>query len=425
MGWVRKAFKMILYKKLFLESLCNAIHGEKYNLSIGCDIEKENVYKTSKEIKKEWHKVIKLAKDHRVLPLLVETLWDSSFGKSICNPYLLEAKATTKLQAQRTADFLMLYDFLVGKGLSPVVMKGIIIRSLYPNPEQRTSVDEDLLISHEEIPLYHKVFLDYGLELVHKNENINRTYEISYLDRNSGLYLELHTRCFPPDSEVFALLNNFFSNSIRNKEYVTIYGKKIATLSKTDHLLFMLCHIFKHFLYGGFGIRQVCDIGLFSSKYLSQIDWVYIRNSCEKVNIERFSAAVFRIAERYFGFTMPSEFKHLEVDESNLLEDILTGGLYGVNDINRAHSSTITLEAVAKQKKGKKSFALFAAIFLPLRSMEGKYPYLKNHTWLLPVAWCQRVFHYILRKDKNIDPLASVRIGNERVALLREYGLIS
>ena len=220
-------------------------------------------------------------------------------------------------------------------------------------------------------------------------------------------------------------MNNFFSNSIRNKEYVTIYGKKIATLSKTDHLLFMLCHIFKHFLYGGFGIRQVCDIGLFSSKYLSQIDWVYIRNSCEKVNIERFSAAVFRIAERYFGFTMPSEFKHLEVDESNLLEDILTGGLYGVNDINRAHSSTITLEAVAKQKKGKKSFALFAAIFLPLRSMEGKYPYLKNHTWLLPVAWCQRVFHYILRKDKNIDPLASVRIGNERVALLREYGLIS
>ena len=33
----------------------------------------------------------------------------------------------------------------------------------------------------------------------------------------------------------------------------------ILTLAPTDHLLFLLCHAYKHLLHGGIGIRQLCE----------------------------------------------------------------------------------------------------------------------------------------------------------------------
>lgn len=41
-------------------------------------------------------------------------------------------------------------------------------------------------------------------------------------------------------------------------------------LAPTDHLLCLLCHAYKHFLYAGFGIRHVCDIGIFAEPDLER-----------------------------------------------------------------------------------------------------------------------------------------------------------
>ena len=148
---------------------------------------------------------------------------------------------------------------------------------------------------------------------------------------------------------------------------------------------------------------------------------------CRSIRIERFASALFRILDERLGFALPAAFSELPVDFSDLLEDMLSGGLYGVNDINRAHSSTITLDAVASQKKGKRSAGPLASVFLPLKSMERKFPYLKRRPWLLPAAWVQRVGLYLFSKRSGagqVDPTESVRIGNERVKLLKKYGIV-
>ena len=58
-----------------------------------------------------------------------------------------EARAVTIRQATRTAEFLLLLRELNARGLRPAVFKGAVCRSLYPEPEQRPSSDEDILIA--------------------------------------------------------------------------------------------------------------------------------------------------------------------------------------------------------------------------------------------------------------------------------------
>ncbi len=396
--------------------------SEKLFLSLlRCSIHREKPGPIDPEI---WREALRLARAHSVTPLVVDAAWSSDGGQKLGNGCREQAKRLTCTQAHRTGDFLLLYDFLVQRGLRPAVMKGIVLRAIYPNPEQRASTDEDLLIRPEEFSAYHRALLDYGLSPVEPGEDLSKAHEVSYADRGKGLYIELHMQSFPPTSEAYGELLGLFDGVLDRCVNVRVYGQELVTLSPTDHLLYLLCHAYKHFLHGGFGIRQVCDIGIFTKSNSDRIDWAYIRQSCEGIRIERFAAGIYRITEKHLGFSMPEVFADTAVDESDLLTDILTGGLYGVNDINRAHSATITLDAVARQKQGKKSTGLLASVFLPLDSMRGKYPYLNKHPWLLPVAWAQRVGRYMLSRDKRTDPAASARIGKERIILLREYGII-
>ena len=110
-----------------------------------------------------------------------------------------------------------------------------------------------------------------------------------------------------------------------------------------------------------------------------------------------------------------------------LLLDLLSGGLYGDASMSRKHSSNITLEAVAAQKAGKTARGAFAASVFPTASkLEGRYPYLKKYPYLLPVAWCSRLLHYGKESRNAGGNKASdaLKIGAERVELLKNYGII-
>ena len=45
----------------------------------------------------------------------------------------------------------MLFDKMRQNGLTPLIVKGIVCRDLYPNPDLRTSNDEDLYIPRDQL----------------------------------------------------------------------------------------------------------------------------------------------------------------------------------------------------------------------------------------------------------------------------------
>ena len=100
---------------------------------------------------------------------------------------------------------------------------------------------------------------------------------------------------------------------------------------------------------------------------------------------------------------------------------MMSGGLYGVVDEDRLHSGSMTLDAVAAQKRGRRRRSLAASLFPPASSLAGRYPSLRKRPWLLPLAWVQRTVGYLKKRRASA---ASVRIGEKRVELLKQYGMI-
>ena len=403
---------MIKIYELLLDALRCALHGEHV---LWNSIEGE-----------ELSSLIELSREHHVLPMTAEALYLCPAVKAHAHLYkqlVDEARAMTVAQAQRTADFLLVYSALRERGLEPIVTKGIMCRMLYPHPDQRTSVDEDLLISPREGEAYCAAMTDLGLHIV-EGDSLD-SYETSYEDASKHLYIEVHKSFFDEGSEAYGDCNAPLSGAAERSVAEEYEKVLFRTLAPTDHLLYLIFHAYKHFLHGGFGIRQTADICVFACSHNEKIDFERIRTECEKLRIGRFAAALFAVGRDRLGVDPRAGFEDIEPDTEHLLYDMLSGGLYGVEDINRAHSGTMTLEAVAAQKNGRRRRGALASVFLPARSLSGRYPYLKKHPWLLPAAWVQRAWSYLTKREHGaVSPSETLKIGRERIELLREYGMI-
>ena len=395
-------------ERAFLALLRTALHGGNAVLPDGID----------------WPALLGLARRHQVFPLILEAAWQNA---ELPEPLLSSARMMSMnlvmRQAQRTSVFLMLYKSLAEQGLCPLILKGFVCRSLYPDPDSRPSNDEDLLIEPAAFPAVHAALLAQGLSCECEAPTADM-HEITYTA--PYLRIELHLSLFPADSLAYGDLNALFPSVHERAVDFNADGVTVRTLSPTDHLLYLIGHAFKHFLHSGVGIRQVCDIAVFAEHFKTEIDWARIRRSCDSVRMSGFAAAVFAIASRHLGFAVPAAFADIKTDEGPMLRDMLSGGVYGATEENRIHSSTITLEAVAAQKQQRKNTGALASLFPPLSSMQAKFPYLRRFPWLLPFAWLQRICQYLIRRRgaARVNPAESLRIGQERVALLREYGIL-
>lgn len=384
----------------------------------------------------QWEIIFRLADLHNVLPMIYEAVYSCEAAKSIplqmSSVIAAKAMRNVSMQAVQTAQFKRLYVHLRKADAAPLVVKGIVCRSLYPNPDYRFSGDEDLLISPEKFMQCHKAMLNFGMQMTEPQKDIEAVHEVGYGKAKSPIYIELHKSLFPPESDAYGDFNKLFEDIWEHTVEIEAEGERFLTLGYTDHLFYLICHALKHFLHSGFGIRQVCDIVLFASTYAEHIDWQKVYERCKAVNGEVFTAALFKIGEKYLGFDpdaahLSGEWRKIETDEEMLLEDLLESGVYGDSDLSRKHSSNMTLGAVAADKQGKKAKGgVMKSVFPSAKALSGRYPYLNEKPYLLPVAWTDRLLKY--RKEtasmSDNNAAASLKIGSRRVELLKKYRIV-
>ena len=384
----------------------------------------------------EWILLFRKAEIHHVLPLILEAVYAcpaaAEVGANFFVPYKRKMMQQVMIQMRKTEEFLNLYRFLKSKGLHPLMVKGITCRQLYPCPDYRSSGDEDMLIKPREFKEAHKAMLEYGMETDVEDRNLKAQYEIPYVKKDAPLYIELHKSLFPPESEEYGELNEYFKDVHAKAITLNIQGEDILTMEYTENLFYLICHAFKHFLHSGFGIRQVSDMIMFANAYGKYIDWSKVLKNCEEISADKFAAALFKIGEKYLGFSPEQAcygecWKAIKIDEKPLLHDLLVGGIYGDSDMSRKHSSTLTLNAVKAQKSGKKiKTNVFRAIFPSRSSMTAKFPYLEKYPFLLPMAYVARIVKY-QKESKSMSgnkASESIKIGNRRIELFKKYDII-
>lgn len=369
----------------------------------------------------QWQRMFALAQEHKLLPLFYEAACGQS--DPALSPLLASIRRQALMQVMeqtvKTEEFLQLYRRLSAAGYSPLVVKGILCRNLYPNPDLRPSSDEDLLVPPSQFQAVEALLQEFGLTSVSRQED-----EVSFRKPDSPLHIELHRKLFPSEQQAYSHLNNWFENIFSRSLTSEIQGISITVPEPTDHLLYLICHSLKHFLHSGFGIRQVCDLLLFTQAHAEELDWGRIIAACRDIRCVSFVSALFRIGTRHLGFDpnalgLPGDVLEMEIDELPLLADILESGIYGSSTLERQRSSNITLNAMTEKPRGG---SLAASLFPGTRQLQGRYPYLKKHPWLLPVAWASRMVRYVKSPSHARETLA---IGAKRLALLEQYDLIS
>lgn len=384
----------------------------------------------------EWMELFGLSQQHQVLPMVYETVYPCPAFRTVSaeQNQILKRQVIRQVmvQSRKTEEFLALYRKLTESGITPLVVKGLVCRNIYREPDYRCSGDEDVLIPREQFGRCHEIFTENGMKPVEPGENMEAEGETPYYKEKGALHIELHKELFAAESKAYGEFNGLFADAFERKMQIEINGVQVYTMCHTEHLLYLIVHAFKHFLHSGFGIRQVCDIAIYANTYGGEIDWNELQEKCRSIHAEVFAAALFDIGEKKLVFDKkkacyPESWEQIGADGDELLADLIAGGVFGDSSMSRKHSSNMTLQAVAEEKQGNKAKASLRQSIFPGREyMERTYTYLKDYPFLLPAAWVSRIGKYLLESQKmeNNDVLESIEIGNKRISLMKKYKII-
>lgn len=387
----------------------------------------------------DWQGVFKLAVSHRIEGLLLTPALSAepSAPGDILAVWQQRAMAQMMKQIQITDALHELLSAFESAGLKTAVLKGIVLKALYPEPDMRVMSDADMLISDEQFEAGRTLLGGSGFVAV-EDECHDDTF---VCESEAGLRVELHRRLFDKKRQGFlAALDETALFPVSKAVRVEACGGEVWSLPPTEHALFLLLHMAKHMIVTGFGLRQVADFALFAERYGSVIEWQRMRGQCEKLSLMTFARSIMWICEAKLGAAMPAGARewaasaaapYIEggIDAGGaLLADVVDSGVFGKSSEERARSAAIVYRSFDRDGGRTESgfMKIVHAVFI--RVDELHYPYLYAKRWpaLLPVAWIHRLFRYAAAKDIDArrETSEGMRIAGERIDLLANLKMI-
>ena len=235
--------------------------------------------------------------------------WDENTAK-IGRIYHTHEKHVTELEA-----------LLTRLGLHGCILKGTGLAHLYPVPERRMCGDIDLWIkgTHDSIL---KAFDDAEIPM----------YDIIYQECKAGVFLDTEVEVHFHPSKMYnpfsnARLQRYFEKNspIRDDAVITYPDARF-------NAVFCMAHMFRHYLEGGIGMRQMLDY-YYILRALDPTDRVPVMAELKRLGMGRFTASV--MASMQFNFGLEDEYFLCPPDKvlgKKLVQDVITMGNFGVMD---------------------------------------------------------------------------------------------
>lgn len=259
-------------------------------------------------------------------------------------------------------------------------LKGVVLKTIYPNPEMRAMGDADILIKYEQNEKIERVMEQLGFEFQYESD-----HELVW--KKNVVFVELHK----------SVMTTY------NKDFYNYYGsgwtfaKKVADCSRhemsaEDFYVYIFVHFTKHYRISGIGIKHLLDLWMYVKAH-PDLNWKYIMDELEKMKLSIFHYNIEKTLNVWFNGDCGTEATDL------ITNIIFDSGQYGSNDvaeINRA------LQNGKDSTWGIRFDKIFKNIFLPYQTMKEKYQILKKVPYILPVMWIVRCFDVLFRSNKDI-----------------------
>lgn len=311
-----------------------------------------------------------------------------------------------------------------------LVLKGLFLRELYPQAELRTMGDIDMLVKPADMERAGTLLETSGYSWK-AHHCPHESFEHMLLE------VELHYALF--DQKKYPVLHEF-EQRVWGRSTQYIFGEqRLLTLSVTDNLVYLLAHMMKHFLFAGFGLRQLCDVVLFVERYGLEIDGSYFWSTIQAMGYETFAVTIFEIGRQFLGLNIPVSlfYEQEKMDQELvllLLQDIFSSGVYGRKSKEHSLAGMATKRVhmfghMEQQYKLSLWFTVISGVLFPASHAFGeRYSYVQKYPFLLPVAWLHRICFIVFSGGYSVRNLLTILhkapvIGAKRSQLIGRLNL--
>ena len=273
------------------------------------------------------------------------------------------------------------------------VMKGCASAYYYPNPGLRTMGDVDFLVKEEDVHKTAEILKTEGFA-VSQTEHV-----CHWVFQKEKMHLEMHfSPAGMPNGEPGVLLRWYLADIFDKAAPAEVEGVTFQKPDDFHHGLILLMHTYHHMVAEGVGLRHLCDWAVFVQRSPSERFVQMFRDKLSACGLWRFTQIISCMAVRYFGIAYADWMGQQDETLCDILmEEILSGGNFGVKDKHRAD------QAMALSNRGKDGFRkppLLQMISSLNNAAVNQFPILKKFTILKPFGWimlaCRRCFRVLL-----------------------------
>lgn len=325
---------MTVQESVFLRLIASELGEDKLK-------EKEKAELFEGFSQEDWDGLMALSAKHMMSPLLFESMQENALSCPMAVGQYLQQSAfhTSLCYYQFAALTAELFELLCNEGITCYLLKGAGLSVYYPKEELRTFGDIDIYIPVREE-------FERACQILEQNGHYRREdlsdYHVSYDYKGTAAQCEaeIHWKlatAFEPSFD--KRLQEIYEGAVFKKETAYVYplGRKLPVLPDTLNAIYLLQHMFQHFMAAGFGVKLFCDWTVFWNREDKAIDDRQLLAWVKSLQLDGFLYAVTGVSIKYFGLRREncSWYQEGEISEAvieELLQDVLTGGEFGKSD---------------------------------------------------------------------------------------------
>lgn len=318
-----------------------------------------------------------------------------SFTDNELSEYADDYKLMTLREARFELASQQVFNALEKAEIPFIPIKGVLLKNLYPNPALRSFTDTDLYTGDRREDV-NTVMIGLGYEAKEPAEYVDE-----YIKAPS-LYFEMHHHLFGARDD----FDGYFDEPF--KRAITVNGKNYQMrFSDEDFFIHVFCHMYKHFAYGGCGLRQFMDVYLIKKKWT--LDYEYIKGEFKKLGLYDF----YETSNRLNAFL----FDGAEYDDAllEISEYIFNNGTFGkIENVMANDFQDETVDSESKNVVLWKMKYFSRRWGLSYSGMKRQFPILGKLPFLLPFFYVFKLFRAVFTKGRIKSQLHDIEGMNSK-----------
>lgn len=257
----------------------------------------------------QWSEVIGLSEQMQVSELLYDAVSKLGPTQRPDNETMMRWTArvveTERSNRLYRHQLYSMFDHLTETRVTPIVMKGITLANLYPNPEHRPVGDVDLFVPLDVQHTYIKCFEKLGAQ-------ISSAFDLKHLSLQClGMNWELHFRSIRFYSQRTDRRYGILEAEETSRDslfHETFDNHKVAVFPPILNLVYLTAHLQHHLLVEQANLRQIIDwmFALQHDRTALAIKEQAFVNQLKKLGLYRLYRCLGAIAVNYLGLSADS-----------------------------------------------------------------------------------------------------------------------